>query len=83
MPYHGYWKNLTLALTGRMDAHFTALWDHGHIKLWSLRTLGQFLQEAGFQAPRFLRIGRVPPLAKSMIAMARKPAGSVVERRPG
>jgi 2-polyprenyl-3-methyl-5-hydroxy-6-metoxy-1,4-benzoquinol methylase len=31
-PYHGYYKNLALALTGRMDKHFTALWDHGHIK---------------------------------------------------
>lgn len=38
-PFHGYWKNLALALTGKMDAHFTALWDHGHIKFWSRRTL--------------------------------------------
>jgi len=38
-PYHGYWKNLALALMGKLDAHFTALWDHGHIKFWSVRTL--------------------------------------------
>lgn len=31
-PYHGYWKNLVLAVTGKMDNHFHALWDHGHIK---------------------------------------------------
>jgi len=31
-PYRGYAKNLVMALTGKFDAHFTALWDHGHIK---------------------------------------------------
>jgi 2-polyprenyl-6-hydroxyphenyl methylase/3-demethylubiquinone-9 3-methyltransferase len=72
-PYHGYWKNLTLAVTGRLDNHFTALWDHGHIKFWSVRTLGQLLRESGFANLRFLRVGRVPALAKSMIAVARKP----------
>ena len=72
-PYHGYWKNLALALTGRMDQHFTALWDHGHIKFWSMDTLGELLREAGFVDVRFERVGRVPPLAKSMIAIARKP----------
>lgn len=72
-PYHGYWKNLALAVTGKMDAHFTALWDHGHIKFWSFDTLGTLLTEAGFQNIRFRRVGRIPPLAKSMIAIAEKP----------
>lgn len=72
-PYHGYWKDLALALSGRMDAHFTALWDHGHIKFWSVRTLGELLREAGFVDLRFERVGRVPALAKAMIAVARKP----------
>lgn len=72
-PYHGYWKNLALALTGKMDSHFTALWDHGHIKFWSERTLRMLLEEAGFADIRFSRVGRIPPLAKSMIAIARKP----------
>jgi 2-polyprenyl-6-hydroxyphenyl methylase/3-demethylubiquinone-9 3-methyltransferase len=71
-PYHGYWKNLALALTGRLDHHFTALWDHGHIKFWSVRTLGQLLREAGFEDLRFLRVGRVPALARSMIVIGRK-----------
>jgi len=74
-PYHGYWKNLMLALTGKMDTHYTALRDHGHIKFWSMRTLGELLREAGFVDIRFERVGRVPALAKSMIAVARKPAG--------
>jgi 2-polyprenyl-3-methyl-5-hydroxy-6-metoxy-1,4-benzoquinol methylase len=72
-PYHGYWKNLALALTGRLDAHFTALWDHGHIKFWSMQTLRALLVEAGFQHVTFMRVGRFPALAKSMIAIAQKP----------
>lgn len=71
-PYHGYWKNLTLAIFGKMDAHFTALWDHGHIKFWSMRTLTILLEEAGFRDIQFERVGRIPPLAKAMIAVARK-----------
>lgn len=71
-PYHGYWKNLALALTGRLDHHFTALWDHGHIKFWSMETLSQLLQEAGFHSITFRRVGRVPALAKSMIGIAKK-----------
>ena len=74
-PYHGYWKNLALAVSGRLDAHFTALWDHGHIKFWSVRTLRALLAEAGFVDIEFLRAGRIPPLAKSMIAIARRPRG--------
>ena len=74
-PYHGYLKNLALALSGKMDAHFTALWDHGHIKFWSQRTLEVLLHEAGFTEISFKRVGRMQPLAKSMIAVARKGAG--------
>lgn len=72
-PYHGYWKNLALAVTGKMDAHFTALWDHGHIKFWSEQSLGALLREAGFTDVVFMRVGRIPPLARSMIAVALKP----------
>jgi len=71
-PYHGYLKNLALALSGKMDAHFTALWDHGHIKFWSMRTLSELLRETGFVDIRFQRVGRIPALANSMIALARK-----------
>lgn len=72
-PYHGYLKNLALAVTGKLDRHFTALWDHGHIKFWSRETLAALLAEAGFVDIRFERVGRVPALAKSMIAIARRP----------
>jgi 2-polyprenyl-3-methyl-5-hydroxy-6-metoxy-1,4-benzoquinol methylase len=71
-PYHGYFKNLALAAAGKLDQHFTALWDHGHIKFWSVRTLGKLLAERGFKDINFQRVGRIPPLAKSMIVTARK-----------
>ncbi|MBL4901134.1 MAG: methyltransferase domain-containing protein, partial [Desulfocapsa sp.] len=42
-PYHGYLKNIALALAGAWDKHFTALWDGGHIKFWSYCTLKELL----------------------------------------
>lgn len=72
-PFHGYWKNLALALSGRFDNHFTALWDGGHVKFWSVRTLTTLLEEAGFQGVEFRFAGRISALAKSMLAIARKP----------
>jgi len=71
-PYHGYLKNLALAITGKLDDHFTALWDDGHIKFWSMRTLTTLLGEVGFRRIEFRRVGRIPALAKSMIAVARR-----------
>lgn len=72
-PYHGYLKNLAIALSGKFDRHFTALWDHGHIKFWSRHTLTMLLAEAGFNVVDFDRVGRIPALAKSMILVAQRP----------
>lgn len=72
-PYHGYFKNLALAATGKMDNHFHALWDHGFIKFFSVKTLTLLLSEAGFIDLQFFRVGRIPQLAKSIIVVARKP----------
>jgi len=71
-PYHGYLKNLALAVTGTMDSHYAALWDGGHIKFWSRATLTALLEERGFRVIRFEGAGRVPLLWKSMIVTARK-----------
>jgi 2-polyprenyl-6-hydroxyphenyl methylase/3-demethylubiquinone-9 3-methyltransferase len=72
-PYHGYLKNLVLALMGHFDAHFTALWDGGHIKFWSRRTLSILLSETGFTNIKFYGAGRCPLLWKSMVITARRP----------
>lgn len=70
-PYHGYLKNLALAITGKMEDHFTVLWDGGHIKFWSLKTLTQLLNEYGFEFIAFKGSGRVPYLWKSMFIKAK------------
>lgn len=69
-PFHGYWKNLSLAITGKLDAHFTALWDHGHIKFWSEHTLRTLLTEGGLKTEDVAFAGRRYPFSKSMIAVA-------------
>ena len=38
-----------------------------------INILAILLEEAGFRDIRFERVGRIPPLAKAMIAVARKP----------
>lgn len=72
-PYHGYLKNVALAVSGKLDRHFTALWDHGHIKFWSVKTLTELFAEQGMPCTKMYRVGRLPVLAKSMILVFRKP----------
>jgi 2-polyprenyl-3-methyl-5-hydroxy-6-metoxy-1,4-benzoquinol methylase len=72
-PYHGYLKNLFLALTNKWDAHLNPFWDGGHIKFWSRKTLSQLLNDGGFHIVRFIGAGRLPFLWKSMIIVAQKP----------
>lgn len=79
-PYHGYLKNLVLAITGKMDRHFTVLWDHGHIKFWSRTTLEQVLNETGFTNIEFAGAGRIPYLWKSMVLKASRPV-RVISRK--
>jgi hypothetical protein len=72
-PYHSYLKNLALAVSGKLDAHFTVLWDGCYIKFFSRRTLGTILIEPGFVDLRFTGAGRRPCLWKSFVASARRP----------
>ena len=75
-PYHGYLKNVVLAVTGKLDDHFTALWDHGHIKFFSIRTLSRLMEQVGLMAIEWKRVGRIPALAKSMIVAVKRSADS-------
>jgi len=72
-PYHGYLKNLLIAGLGRCDAHMNPLWDGGHIKFFSERTLSALVVRCGFLDLRFSFSGRVPLLWKSMVCTASKP----------
>lgn len=71
-PYHGYWKNLALAVTGGFDRHWQPLSDYGHIKHFSGATMSTLLRECGFEPTAFSRVGRIPPLAASMIMTGRR-----------
>lgn len=73
-PYHGYIKNLVLAVTGKMDSHFSVLHDGGHIKFFSVRTLSQLMTSHAFEDLSFTFYGRAPWLWKNMICHARKAA---------
>jgi 2-polyprenyl-6-hydroxyphenyl methylase/3-demethylubiquinone-9 3-methyltransferase len=72
-PFHGYWKNLALAITNKFDEHWHPLRDFGHIKFFSKRTLLSLLRESGFKVVDFLKAGRFPLLPCSMIVAATKP----------
>jgi 2-polyprenyl-3-methyl-5-hydroxy-6-metoxy-1,4-benzoquinol methylase len=73
-PYHGYLKNLVLSMTGKMDTHFSALEDGGHIKFFSVRTLSTLLLKHSFTDLSFVFYGRAPWLWKNMICHGRKVA---------
>jgi carbamoyltransferase len=51
-------RTCLLAFSGKMDNHFTALWDGGHFKFWSRETLSGVLTERGFTDVRFVGTGR-------------------------
>lgn len=69
-PYHGYFKNLLLALSGKMDFHYDALRVHGHIKFFSRKTIEKALTDAGFTSIEFAGTGRLPYAWKSMVLKA-------------
>jgi 2-polyprenyl-6-hydroxyphenyl methylase/3-demethylubiquinone-9 3-methyltransferase len=71
-PYHGYLKNLLIALTGKFDRHVDSLCDVGHIKFFSRETLYRLLKEAGIKLLKYYGLGRLPFLWKSMVVAAKK-----------
>lgn len=71
--YHGYLKNIATAVLGRFDRKMNPLWDHGHIKFFSPRSLTRLLQDAGFTDIAAKRLGVIPTFAASMVVCARKP----------
>ena len=72
-PYHGYLKNLVIALVNGWDFHLSPGLDGGHIKFFSRKSLSPLLREAGFQNLQFRGLGRAPYLWKSMMFSGTKP----------
>ncbi len=68
-PYHGYVKNLALVASGGFDRHFDPLWEGGHLKFFTEAKLRQLFEESGFARYEFHRVGRIPILAKSILAV--------------
>ena len=81
-PYWGWLKNIALAVTNRMDRSLTALWEGGHIKHFSRRTLTQLMEENGFETTGFSGAGettrqrRIPYLWSGMMMAFRKRSGN-------
>jgi len=71
-PYHGYLKNLAIALLNKFDNHFNPLWEGGHIKFFSKHTLFTILKDSGFIPIKFSGCGRIPYLYKSMVVVCKK-----------
>jgi len=71
-PYHGYLKNLMIALLNKWDKNHTTDWEGGHIRFFSKKTLSEMLIENDFKPIRFYGAGRVQYLWKSMIMVAKK-----------
>lgn len=69
-PYHGYLKNLVIALSGKFDHHVDARTTGGHIKFFSRRSLEAALRDAGFRPTAFRGCGRFPYIWKSMLVLA-------------
>ena len=70
-PYHGYLKNLLVIGLGGFDRHFDPLWEGGHLKFFTERKLKVLFASHGFGV-EFHRIGRIPPIAKSVIAVLKR-----------
>jgi 2-polyprenyl-3-methyl-5-hydroxy-6-metoxy-1,4-benzoquinol methylase len=71
-PYHGYLKNLAIALLNKADSHLNPLWEGGHIKFFSRISLFKLMEEAGIEPVSFRGSGRLPLLWKSMIVSGKK-----------
>lgn len=73
VPYHGYVKNLGLALSNRFDVRLQALDEHGRLRFFSRRTLTTLVAECGYADVVFSPLGRVAPIARSMLVSGRRP----------
>lgn len=71
-PYHGYFKNLLIIFLGKFDSHFSPLWEHGHIKFFSLKTLTQVFERNNFKIEKIFYSGRFFPISKSIICIIKK-----------
>lgn len=68
-PYHGWFKNLAI-VSFNFERHFKP--TGGHIRFFSVKSLGSSLESKGFRVEEIRGLGRVWPFWKSMFLKARK-----------
>lgn len=71
--FHGYSKNLALALTGRLDVRWDPLLDDGRTKCFSRATLTALLSEFALNDMHYETVGRIPMFARAMLMSAHVP----------
>ena len=71
-PYHGWLKNVLIAVTNRWDYHHRTLLEGSHIKFFSKITLRSIIERNGFRIRKMYGIGRVPFLWNSIICVSEK-----------
>lgn len=71
-PFHGFIKNLLIILSGKFNDHFSPLWEHGHIKFFTKKTLMQICARNNFKIEKIYYSGRIYPLSKSIIFILSK-----------
>ncbi|MDO8730287.1 MAG: class I SAM-dependent methyltransferase [Candidatus Omnitrophota bacterium] len=70
-PYHGFLKDLTMLLTGKIEAHYRDPYSF-HIRHYSFGSLEGVLRKHGFTILQMGGVGRAPFLWKSLTACAEK-----------
>ena len=73
-PFHGYFKNLLISLLNLIDNHYNALWKHGHIKFFSVKTFKQLISSSrtSLEIKKIGYSGRFYPFSHSMIFLLKK-----------
>ena len=71
-PFHGFFKNLAIALLNKFDDHFTVMWKHGHIKFFSEKTFKELIANYKFNIENIFYSGRFYPFSNSMIFLLKK-----------
>ena len=73
-PFHGYYKNLLISLLNLNDKHYNALWKHGHIKFFSIKTFKELVRISGtnLEIKKIDYCGRFYPFSHSMIFLLKK-----------
>ncbi len=70
-PYNGYLKNLLISIFDKWDHHLNPLWEGGHIKFWSKKTITKLLNVHNIDVLNIVGCGRTLYLWKSMLIHAK------------